>query len=90
MRNIHRVTVRENIEFKSRIPQVFNPLDLVVSIVNETLIKEGEPLESPHHHIGLENTLLEAFKSGVLSGLRQISPVVRQIGLFLKRQSTHT
>lgn len=84
MRNIHRVTVRENIEFKSRVPQVFNPLDLVVSIVDETLIKEGKLLESPYHHIGFKNTLLETLQSCVLSGLRQISPVVRQIGLFLK------
>ena len=85
MRNIHRVTVGENIEFKSRLPQMLNPLDLVVSIVDETLIKEGELLESSHHHIGFENTLLETLKSRVLSALRQVSPVVRKIGLFLKQ-----
>ena len=90
MRNVHRVTVGENIEFKSRVPQMLNPLDLVVSIVDETLIKEGELLKSPNHHIGFKNTLLETLQSCVLSGLRQISPVIRQIGLFLNRQSTDT
>ena len=90
MRNIHRVTVGENVELKSRIPQMFNPLDLVVSIVDETLIKEGKLLESPHHHIGFKNTLFETLQSGVLSALRQVSPIVRQIGLFLKGQSTDT
>ena len=64
---------------------MLNPLDLVVSIVDETLIKEGELLESSHHHIGFENTLLETLKSRVLSALRQVSPVVRKIGLFLKQ-----
>lgn len=77
MRNIHRVTVGENIEFKSRVPQMLNPLDLVVSIVDKTLIKEGELFKSSHHHIGFKNTLLETLQSGVLSALRQISPVVR-------------
>ena len=90
MRNIHRVTVGENVEFKSRVPQMLNPLDLVVPIVDETLIKEGELFESPHHHIGFKNTLLETLQSCVLSGLRQVPPVVRQIGLFLRRQSTDT
>ena len=85
MRNVHRVTVGENIEFKSRVPQMLNPLDLVVSIIDETLIKEGKLLESSHHHIGFKNTLLETLKSCVLSALRQIPPVVRQIGLFLKQ-----
>ena len=90
MRNIHRVTVGENIEFKSRVPQMLNPLDLVVSVVDETLIKEGELLESPNHHIGFKNTLFETLKSCVLNALRQISPVVRQIGLFLKGQGIDT
>lgn len=90
MRNVHRVTVGENIEFKSRVPQMLNPLDLVVSVVDKTLIKEGELLESPHHHIGFKNTLLETLKSCVLNALRQISPVVRQIGLFLKRHNRDT
>lgn len=85
MRNIHRVTVGENIEFKSRVPQMLNPLDLVVSVVDKTLIKEGELLESPHHHIGFKNALFETLQSCVLSSLRQVPPVVRQIGLFLKQ-----
>ena len=85
MRNVYGVTVGENIEFKSRVPQMLNPLNLVVSIVDETLIKEGELLESPHHHIGFKNALFETLQSGVLSALRQIPPVVRQIGLFLKQ-----
>ncbi len=69
---------------------MLNPLDLVVSVVDETLIKEGELLKSPNHHIGLENTLLETLQSGVLSALRQVPPVVRQIGLFLKGQGIDT
>lgn len=85
MRNIHRVTVGENVEFKSRVPQMLNPLDLVVSVVDKTLIKEGELLESPHHHIGFKNALFETLQSCVLSSLRQVPPVVRQIGLFLKQ-----
>ena len=85
MRNVHRITVGENIEFKSRVPQMLNPLDLVVSIVDETLIKEGKLFKSPHHHIGFKNALFETLQSGVLSGLRQVPPVVRQIGLFLKQ-----
>lgn len=70
MRNVHRVTVGENIEFKSRVPQMLNPLDLVVSIVDETLIKERKLLESPNHHIGFKNTLFKTLESRVLSALR--------------------
>lgn len=70
MRNIHRITVGENVELKSRVPQVFNPLDLVVPIVDKTLIKKGELHESSHHHIGFKNTLLETLESCVLSALR--------------------
>ena len=77
MRHILSKSVRKHVELIASVPKMLNPLHLVATIVDKTLIKKGELLESSHHHIGFKNTLLETLQSGVLSALRQISPVVR-------------
>ena len=54
MRHILSETVRKHVVFISLITKMLNPLHLVATIVDETLIEEGEVLPFLDHHIGLE------------------------------------
>ena len=60
MRNVHRKGILQHSEPVTRIAQVFNPTNLVLSIVHKTLIEFGKMRGSLHHHIGLLLVALEA------------------------------
>ena len=54
MRHILSETVGKHVVFISLVTKMLNPLHLVATVVNETLIEEGEVLPFLDHHIGLE------------------------------------
>ena len=61
MRNVHREGMLQHSEPVTRITQMLNPADLVLSVVHKTLIEFGKMRGSLHHHVGL---LLVALETG--------------------------
>ena len=60
MGNVDCVGVFQHGELVSRVTKMLNPTDLVLPVVNETLVKRGKMARSLHHHIGLLLVTLEA------------------------------
>ena len=54
MRHILSKSVRKHVELIASVTKMLNPLHLVATVVDETLIEEGEVLPFLDHHIGLE------------------------------------
>ena len=46
--------MRKHVELIASVTKMLNPLHLVATVVDETLIEEGEVLPFLDHHIGLE------------------------------------
>lgn len=81
MRDVHAVPVREYAELVARVPQVLEPLDLVVPVVEKPLVKPRQPGPLAHQHVRLEDGLAQAAQAGVLAGGGQRLPVGGQIVL---------
>ena len=75
MRHILSETVRKHVVFISLVTKMLNPLHLVATVVDETLIEEGEVLPFLDHHIGLEWLLSEAGNGSVRHILGNRCPV---------------
>ena len=54
MRHVLSKSVRKHVELIASVPKMLNPLHLVATVVDETLIEEREVLPFLDHHIGLE------------------------------------
>ena len=54
MRHVLSKPMRKHIVFISLVTKMFNPLHLVTTIVDETLVEEWEILPSLDHDIGFE------------------------------------
>ena len=74
----------------SHVTKMLNPTDLVLPVVNETLVKRGKMARSLHHHIGLLLVTLEAGHE--VEGSRILSvPLVSQVVLVCyKRRAEPT
>ena len=90
MRDVHTVPMREHAELVARVPQVLEPLDLVVPVVEKPLVKPRQPGPLAHQHVRLEDGLAQAAQAGVLAGGGQRLPVGGQIVLVWRGGSKGT
>lgn len=81
MRHIHSITLREYIELVTEITKMFDPLVLVVTIVDKATVKQRQALPSLNHHVGFQEALLKAWNCSVLCFLRKSGPIIREIVL---------
>lgn len=73
MRNIKSKRSRKDVIFISQITEIFDPLYLIKSVVNKSLIKQRESLGSPYHNIRLHKSFFETF-------------MIHQLGLWIQNE----
>ena len=81
MRHVLSKSMRKHIVFISLVTKMLNPLHLVTTIVDETLVEEWEILPSLDHDIGFEWLLSEAWNGRVRHILGKSGPIGRKIVL---------
>ena len=84
MRHVHSISICQNTEFKPPVAQVLNPLYLIPSIIDETLVEEWEILPSLDHDIGFQVHFSETRQGSVRDEGRKIWPIGRKIVLDWK------
>ena len=81
MRHVLCKTVRKHVELIASVTKMLNPLHLVATIVDETLIEERHVTRSLQHTIGLQVFLSEAGNWSVRYILGNHCPIGRKIVL---------
>ena len=84
VRRVHRKRVGQHVELVAQVPERLHPLHLVEAVVDETLVEGWEMLAAAHHHVRLEETLLETLDVGDRGGWREGLPVGGKVVLGVR------
>ena len=81
MRHILSESVRKHVELIASVAKMLNPLYLVATVVDKTLIEERHVTRSLQHAVGLQVLLSEAGNRSVRHILGNRCPIGRKIVL---------
>ena len=87
MGHVHSIALRENAELVAQVAQMLDPLHLVETVVDEAFVEARQVLRALHHHVGLEEALLEAGHARVLDVGAEGGPLLGQVVLCVRRAS---